>query len=70
MQKNDFSTWAELKVAFPSADYVGDRQVCIFNIGENRFRLVVDISFSQHRVFIKRILTHAEYDKWSRGGRK
>ena len=70
MQQTDFTNWAEIKETFPSADYLGNEELVIFNIGGNKYRLIVDISFSQNRIFIKRIFTHAEYDKWNRGGRK
>lgn len=70
MQQTDFTNWAELKTAIRSADYLSDEELVIFNIGGNKYRLIVDISFNQNRIFIKRVLTHAEYDKWSRGGRK
>ena len=69
MQQTDFTNWAEIKETFPSADYLGNEELVIFNIGGNKYRLIVDISFSQNRIFIKRIFTHAEYDKWNRGGR-
>jgi mRNA interferase HigB len=35
----------------------------VFNIGGNHFRLVVGINFETRRIFIKHVLTHAEYDK-------
>jgi len=69
MQQTDFTNWAEIKTAFPSADYLSDEELVIFNIGGNKYRLIVDISFNQNRFFIKRVFTHAEYDKWNRGGR-
>lgn len=69
MQRTDFANWAELRAAFPRADYVSDANLVIFNIGGNKYRLIADVSFRQNRVFIKRILTHAEYDKWNHGGR-
>ena len=70
MQQTDFTNWAEIKETFPSPDYLGNEELVIFNIGGNKYRLIVNISFSQNRIFIKRIFTHAEYDKWNRGGRK
>jgi mRNA interferase HigB len=35
----------------------------VFNIGGNKYRLIVDIIYKRQTIFIKYILTHAEYDK-------
>jgi mRNA interferase HigB len=35
----------------------------IFNIKGNKYRLIVDILYIEATIFIKYILTHAEYDK-------
>jgi len=40
---------------------VGD--LAIFNIRSNRYRLIVRIVFQYQRIYIKEVLTHAEYDK-------
>lgn len=69
-QQSNYRNWAEIKSAFPGADYLSNEQLAIFNIRGNKYRLIVDISFHESRVFIKRIYTHAEYDKWNQGGRK
>ena len=61
ISKNLFNNFAELKKSFGSVDKVGD--LCIFNIGGNKLRLVAAIHFNRHKVYIRDILTHAEYDK-------
>jgi mRNA interferase HigB len=35
----------------------------VFNIKGNTYRLIVDIVYASQIIFIKYILTHAEYDK-------
>lgn len=45
---------------FASANKVGNRFV--FNIGGNKYRLIASVSFSTRQVFVKAVLTHAEYD--------
>ncbi|WP_239026132.1 type II toxin-antitoxin system HigB family toxin [Novacetimonas hansenii] len=45
-----------------SADFVADNRV-IFNIGGNKYRLSVHVSYEYKRVLIKFIGTHREYDK-------
>ena len=42
-------------------DFVGDNRV-IFDLGGNKYRLIVHISFEFGRVLVKFIGTHAEYD--------
>lgn len=54
-------TQAEVKAQFHDSDLVGDKTV--FNIANNRYRLVAYLSFRTQIVYIKHILTHREYDK-------
>jgi mRNA interferase HigB len=51
----------ELKESFPSADLVSN--FTVFNISGNKYRLIVYIDYTYQTVFIRHILTHAEYDK-------
>jgi mRNA interferase HigB len=54
-----------VRMTYPSADGIRvDRKVLtVFNIAGNNFRLMVGINYETQRVFIKSVLTHAEYDK-------
>ena len=54
---------AEIKRQFgATVDFVGDNRV-IFDLGGNKFRLIVHVSFAFGRVLVKFIGTHAEYDR-------
>ena len=55
------TTFAELRATFPTADQVG-RMIAI-NTGGNRFRLIAAIRFNRGKVYIRHILTHADYDR-------
>ena len=61
---NDFSNLAELRAIFPSADPVG--KLTVFNVGGNKVRLIAAIHYNRKRIYIRAVLTHAEYDegKW------
>ena len=54
----------EVRQFYPSADSVGN--FTVFNIKGNDYRLIVSIDYQRQIVYIKYILTHAEYDleKW------
>ncbi len=54
----------EVRESFRHADIVGDRTV--FNIKGNDYRLIVHIRYDTGIIYIKGLLTHAEYDrgKW------
>ena len=52
---------AELKLIFPSTDLVG--RFTVFNIKGNHYRLIAEINYRSGTVFVRHILTHADYDK-------
>lgn len=52
----------DIKLDFPSVDYVG-KQHYVFNIKGNNYRLVVVIKFMMGYIFIRFVGTHSEYDK-------
>lgn len=60
----DFGSFSELKRVFGSVDKV-DR-FTVFDIGGNKFRLIAAIHYNRKKVYIRHVLTHAEYDreKW------
>jgi mRNA interferase HigB len=64
IETNDFESHSALKRMFPSADLVDG--LYVFNIGGNKYRLVCAIHFNRGKIFIRHVLTHAEYDrgKW------
>jgi len=47
---------------FRSADILPNERI-VFNIGGNKYRLVVAVHYHGRRVFVRFIGTHAEYDK-------
>ena len=61
-EKAEWKNLSEIKVDFPSTDYVGNQHY-VFNIKGNNYRLVVVIKFTIGYVFIRFVGTHEEYDK-------
>lgn len=62
VSKGDWSGPADLKKAFGNnVDFVGDNRV-IFDIGGNKYRLVVHFSYRFKTALIKFVGTHEEYD--------
>ena len=53
---------SDVRAMFGSADFVGGNRV-IFNIGGNKYRLIVYVAYAYKRVLVKFIGTHADYDK-------
>lgn len=62
-----FKSPHEVKAQFPSVDFLGSGTT-VFDIGGNKYRLVVDMRYHTQRVYIRHVLTHAEYDQRSRSG--
>ncbi len=61
MEKGYFASFAGLKQVFGSVDKAGE--LCVFDIGGNKYRLIAYVRFDWQRCYVKHVLTHAEYDK-------
>jgi mRNA interferase HigB len=62
-KKADWKNLADVRKTFSSADAVGNRTV--FNVKGNRYRLITEINYAFGRIYIRHVLTHAEYDRGS-----
>jgi mRNA interferase HigB len=51
----------EVRQTYPTADYVDG--LTVFNISGNNYRLIVGINYQAQVIYIKHVLTHAEYSK-------
>lgn len=58
----DWSTPADIKASYRNASILGNNRV-VFNIGGNKYRLVVAVNYRARIVFIRFIGSHAEYDR-------
>jgi mRNA interferase HigB len=61
VRKTDFRSFNELRATFPSADLVAG--LVVFNIGGNKYRLIVAMHFNRRKAYIRHVLTHQEYDQ-------
>lgn len=59
--KAAWSNLVEVRSVFPTAEAVGN--FTVFNIKGNKYRLIVSIDYERQLIYIKYIVTHAEYDK-------
>ena len=53
---------ADVQKTFKSADHVGNQKF-IFNIGGNNFRMAAMVWIENEKVYVLKLMTHAEYDK-------
>jgi len=60
VKRGAFRSFAHLRETFPSADLVGN--LTVFNIGGNKVRLIAALHYNRQKVYIRAVLTHAEYD--------
>jgi len=61
--KAAWQSMAEVKDVFPHADAAYD--CTVFNIGGNKYRLIVAIRYDRQVIYVKHVLTHKDYDKGS-----
>jgi mRNA interferase HigB len=64
VKKASWQNLTDVRKTFASADLVN--RWTVFNIKGNRYRLIAEINYRFQRVYIRHVLTHAEYDqeKW------
>ena len=60
--KADWSSPSDVKSAYRRASILGDDRV-VFDIGGNRYRLVVRFDYEHQIAFVRFVGTHAEYNR-------
>ncbi len=55
-------SFAELKKLSNSIDRVGN--YFVFDVGGNKYRVIAAIHFDRQMLYVRQVLTHAEYDRW------
>jgi mRNA interferase HigB len=61
VKRTNFNSFVELRQVFPSVDQVSG--LTVFNIGGNKARLIAAVHYNTHRVYLRYILTHGEYNR-------
>ena len=57
----EWESFADVRETRADADQVG--KFTVFDIGGNKYRLIAVIHFNRGMVYVRHVLTHAEYDK-------
>ncbi|MGD0140660.1 MAG: type II toxin-antitoxin system HigB family toxin [Tepidisphaeraceae bacterium] len=70
-RKANWQGLMDVRATYPKADGVkvaSGRTVTVFNIGGNKYRLIVAIHYNTAKVYVLRFMTHAGYDgeHWKR----
>ncbi len=60
-QQANWMNLIEVQAIYPKAEAVGN--FTVFNIKGNKYRLITSINYAKQIIYIKYVLTHAEYDK-------
>lgn len=58
----------ELKQTFATADYV-PKNYTVFDVGGNAYRVIVSIHYDKQKAFVREVLTHVEYNRWTKANR-
>jgi len=62
----EWESLMDVRQTYPHADGVqndDEETLTVFNIGGNKYRLIVRIRYNYELVNVRHVLTHAEYDK-------
>jgi len=60
-KKAEWKKLMDVRRVFPTADAAG--KFTVFNIKGNAYRLVSEINYRTGTIFLRQVLTHAEYSK-------
>ena len=60
-KRAEWKNLMDVRRVFPAADAVD--KFTVFNIKGNAYRLIAEINYRTGRVFLRHVLTHAEYSK-------
>jgi len=60
VERATWSSFADLRATFNSVDTVS--RCTVFNIAQNRYRLIARVNYHSKLVFVLFVLTHKEYD--------
>lgn len=55
------ASFPALRGAFGTADYVDG--YTIFDVGGNRYRIAAAVHYDKQRIYVRDVMTHAEYDR-------
>lgn len=67
MRRKQYGEHLEVKKDFSTVDFIGPRKA-VFNIGGNKYRLVVDMRYDLGRIYVRHVVTHADYDRLMKKG--
>lgn len=67
VRQKRYGSQHEVPEDFRHADFLGNRRV-VFNVGGNKYRLVVDIRYDLDRIYVRYGLSHEEYDRRTADG--
>ena len=62
IESTAFFTFADLRYTFNSVDRV--KNFYVFNIGGNKYRVIAAVHFNRHKLFVRHVFTHSQYDHW------
>ena len=63
VQRRGYESFADLKATFGAVDKVG--RYFVFDIGGNKYRIIAAIHFDRQALYVRHVLTHQEYDRWT-----
>lgn len=64
LRKSEFGSADEMRRVFPSLDNFKHKDKWwVIDVAGNHLRVIAFIQFAHNRMYVKHILTHAEYDK-------
>ena len=64
-KSSDWAKFNDVQKTWNSCDFIGNDRY-VFDIAGNNYRLIAMIHFKRRTLYIRRILTHEEYDEMNK----
>jgi mRNA interferase HigB len=63
VKQANWENFTDVKATYSTADQVKKSRKMVFDIGGNKYRLIAVIDYERHKVFVRAVLDHKDYDK-------
>lgn len=68
MRQGSYGMFSDLQTTFSRSEVDKVGRYTVFDVGGNKYRIITVIHYNREKIYVREVLTHAQYDKesWKR----